>query len=331
MLSISLIAVIILALVFDAINGFHDSANSIATSVSTRVLSPMQAVLMAAVLNFIGAMFSHKVAKTISGGVVNGSLPEYVIISAILAAIIWDLITWYFGIPSSSSHALIGALVGAAIAYTSSTDSIIWKGIWDKVVLPLITSPILGFGLGFIIMKILFGLLRPFSQRFVNRWFSKLQILSAALMSYSHGGNDAQKSMGIITLALVSAGLLPKGSDVPWEVMIACAFAMALGTSLGGWKIIKTIGVNMIKLQPIGGFAAETAAAIVIETASSIGAPVSTTHVISSSIMGVGSAKRLTAVRWALARNIVWAWILTIPVTALLGAAITFLLKLFNS
>lgn len=329
MLSISLIAVVILALGFDFINGFHDTANSIATSVSTRVLSPRQAIIMAAVLNFTGALVSSKVAKTISGGIVSGSLPEYVIIAAIIAAIIWDLVTWYFGIPSSSSHALIGGLVGAAIAYAASTDTIIWEGVWNKVILPLITSPIVGFILGFLFMKVLFQLLRPFSQRFVNRWFSKIQILSAAWMSYSHGSNDAQKSMGIITLAMISAGFLPKGADVPFEIMIACAIAMALGTSIGGWKIIKTMGVNMIRLQPVGGFAAETAAAIVIEAASSIGAPVSTTHVISSSIMGVGAAKRLSAVRWALARNIVWAWLLTIPVTALIGAIITSLIKLF--
>ncbi len=326
---LSLAVVIILALGFDFINGFHDTANSIATSVSTRVLSPRQAIIMAAFLNFVGAMVSSKVAKTISGGLVNISLPQYVIIGALLAAIIWNLITWYFGIPSSSSHALIGGLIGATIAFASSTESIIWGGVMQKVVIPLFTSPILGFVLGLIVMKLLFKFLRPFSSRFVNKWFSKLQIVSAAWMAFSHGKNDAQKSMGIITLALISAGVLNKGADVPWEVMVACAFAMALGTSFGGWKIIKTMGVNMIRLQPIGGFAAETSAALVIETASSLGAPVSTTHVISSSIMGVGSAKRLSAVRWALARNIVGAWVLTIPVTALIGAIITLIIKLF--
>ncbi len=328
MLNIMLITVVILALGFDFINGFHDTANSIATSVSTRVLSPRQAIVMAAVLNFWGALVSHKVAKTISSGLVQGSLEQYVIIAALLAAIIWDLITWYYGIPSSSSHALIGGLIGAAIAYASGFSTIIWKGVWEKVLIPLITSPIAGFLLGYLFMSILFAALRPFSQRFVNGWFSKLQILSAAWMSFSHGNNDAQKSMGIITLAMVSAGMLPKGSDVPWEVMLACAVAMGLGTSIGGWKIIKTMGVNMIRLQPINGFAAETGAAIVIQAASAIGAPVSTTHVISSAIMGVGASKRLSAVRWALARNIVWAWVLTIPVTALIGAIITALIKL---
>ncbi len=329
MFSVSLVAVIILALGFDFINGFHDTANSIATSVSTRVLSPRQAITMAAVLNFLGAIVSSKVAHTISSGLVNISLPQYVIISALLAAIIWNLITWYFGIPSSSSHALIGGLIGATIAFASSTDTVIWSGVMQKVVIPLFTSPILGFVLGLIVMKFLFKILKPFSNSFVNKWFSKCQILSAAWMAFSHGKNDAQKSMGIITLALISEGLLNKGADVPYAVMLACAFAMALGTSFGGWKIIKTMGVNMIRLQPIGGFAAETSAALVIETASFIGAPVSTTHVISSSIMGVGSAKRLSAVRWTLARNIVGAWVLTIPVTATIGAVITLIIKLF--
>ena len=327
MLSIALVIVVLLALCFDFINGFHDTANSIATSVSTRVLSPRQAIIMAAVLNFVGALVSSKVAKTISGGVVNGSLPEYVIIATLIAAIIWDLITWYYGIPSSSSHALIGGLVGASIMYASSLQKIIWHGVLDKVVIPLITSPLIGFILGFIFMKILFLLLQSFSQRFVNKWFSKLQIVSAAFMSFEHGKNDAQKSMGIITLALLSAKMIPT-NDVPTWVMIACAIAMALGTSIGGWKIIKTMGVNMIRLQPINGFAAETAAALVISAASTVGAPVSTTHVISSSIMGVGASKRVSAVRWALAKNIVWAWVLTIPTTAILGAIITWILKL---
>jgi len=329
MFSVSLVVVIILALGFDFINGFHDTANSIATSVSTRVLSPRQAITMAAVLNFLGAIVSSKVAHTISSGLVNISLPQYVIISALSAAIIWNLITWYFGIPSSSSHALIGGLIGATIAFASSTDPVIWSGVMQKVVIPLFTSPILGFVLGLIVMKLLFKILKPFSNSFVNKWFSKFQILSAAWMAFSHGKNDAQKSMGIITLALISDGVLNKGADVPFLVMIACAFAMAIGTSFGGWKIIKTMGVNMIRLQPIGGFAAETSAALVIETASFIGAPVSTTHVISSSIMGVGSAKRLSAVRWTLARNIVGAWVLTIPVTATIGAVITLIIKLF--
>jgi Phosphate/sulphate permeases len=328
-ISIVLIVVVLFALSFDFINGFHDTANSIATSVSTRVLTPRMAIIMAASLNFVGALVSSKVAKTISGGLVEGMLPQYVIIATLIAAIIWDLVTWHFGIPSSSSHAMIGGLIGSAIVYAGSVDKIIWKGVLDKIVIPLISSPIAGFILGYIFMTILYIALSPFTQQFVNRTFSKLQIISAAWMSFSHGKNDAQKSMGIITLALISAGIIDKKAGVPIWVMIACAIAMALGTSIGGWKIIKTMGVNMIKLQPINGFAAETGAALVIEIASSIGAPVSTTHVISSAIMGVGASKRLSAVRWALAKNIVVAWLLTIPVTAVIGAVITIIIKLF--
>lgn len=324
-----LIAVILIALTFDFINGFHDTANAIATSVSTRVLTPRVAVIMAAVLNFIGALVSTNVAKTISSGLVAGALEQYVIVAALLAAIIWDLITWYLGIPCSSSHALIGGLVGASIVYAASFDKIIWSGVLDKVIIPLFTSPVIGFLFGYIIMSALYKLLRRYSQRFVNKWFSKLQIISAAIMAFTHGSNDAQKSMGIITLALVSAGMLDKATGVPVWVKLACALAMALGTSLGGWKIIKTIGVNMIRLQPIGGFAAETSAAAVILTMTAMGAPVSTTHVISASIMGVGASKRLSAVRWFLARNIVVAWVITIPATMILGAVITLVLKIF--
>lgn len=331
MFSISLIAIIVLALAFDFINGFHDTANSIATSVSTRVLSPKAAIIMAAGLNLFGALISSKVAKTISSGLVDGNrIGNSVIIAALISAIIWNLITWYFGIPSSSSHALIGGLVGASIAYAWSSDIVIWSGIFKKVILPLIASPIAGFVFGYLFMNIIFELLRKSSQSFVNRWFSKLQILSAAWMAFSHGKNDAQKSMGIITLALISSGALAAGSDVPTYVKIACALVMAFGTSIGGWKIIKTMGVNMIRLQPVNGFAAETGAAMVIEAASYLGAPVSTTHVISSSIMGVGASKRFSAVRWALAKNIVWAWVLTIPVTAGIGALITLAIKIFS-
>ncbi len=331
MLSISLILVIVAALSFDFINGFHDTANSIATSVSTRVLTPRVAIIMAASLNFLGALTSSKVASTISKGLVNGTLEQYVIIAALLAAIIWDLITWYFGIPSSSSHALIGGLVGASIVYASSFDKVVWTAVLDKIVIPLFTSPLIGIFLGYFVMKGLYRLLKNATPTFVDKYFSKLQILSAAFMSYSHGNNDAQKSMGIITLALVSAGVINKDSGVPVEVMLACAAAMAIGTSIGGWKIIKTIGVNMIKLQPINGFAAETSAAIVIEGMTQLGAPVSTTHVISSAIMGVGASKRVSAVRWALARNIVGAWFLTIPLSMLLGALITLAFKVFGA
>lgn len=331
MLSISLVCVVFFALAFDFINGFHDTANSIATSVSTRVLSPRRAILMSAFFNLVGAMVSSKVAKTISSGLVDSKMitVQYVIIATLIAAIIWDLITWYFGIPSSSSHALIGALVGASIAYAGSLDIVIWSGVLWKIIVPLFTSPLIGFLFGYLFMTALYKLLRPFSQRFVNKWFSKLQIVSAMFMAYSHGNNDAQKSMGIITLALIAADMNNGSSDVQFWVKVACALAMALGTSIGGWKIIKTMGVNMIKLQPIGGFAAETGSAIVIEAMTALGAPVSTTQVISTSIMGVGASKRLSAVRWALARNIVWAWLVTIPITALLGAFITMIFKFF--
>lgn len=331
MLSVSLIIVILLALGFGLINGFHDTANSIATSVSTRVLSPRQAIFMSASLNLVGALMSSKVAETISEGLVDSEMitVQYVVIATLIAAIAWDLLTWYIAIPSSSSHALIGALIGSSIAYSGGLSIVKWDGVLHKVIIPLFSSPVLGFGMGFLFMTLLYKLLKRYSQRFVNKWFSKFQIVSAAFMAFSHGKNDAQISMGIITLALVGAKYVVPGSGVPIWVVFACAFAMALGTSVGGWKIIKTMGVNMIRLQPIGGFAAETGAALVIQTMSAIGAPVSTTQVISTSIMGVGASKRVSAVRWALARNIVFAWVFTIPVTALLGAFVTTIFKMF--
>lgn len=347
MLSLVII-VIVLALSFDFINGFHDTANAIATSVSTRVLSPRLAILMAAVLNVVGALTSQKVAATISQGIINDKLITdkygvlYIVIAALAAAVIWDLVTWYFAIPSSSSHALLGGLMGSSVAYMGSLVILKWyekpkpghmffeaKGILMKVIIPLFTSPILGFVLGFIVMKLLYFVLQKLSQKVVNRWFSKLQIISAGFMAFAHGGNDAQKSMGIITIALVSIGWNNGQSTPILPVIIACALAMGLGTSVGGWKIIKTMGVNMIRLQPINGFAAETGAAVLIETMTRLGAPVSTTHIISTSIMGVGASKRLSAVRWALAKNIVGAWILTIPVCALIGAIVIFAIKLF--
>lgn len=326
-----LIAVVLFALSFDFINGFHDTANSIATSVSTRVLTPRAAILMSATLNFVGALVSENVASTISKGIVENSsaVPEHVIVAALIGAIIWNLLTWYFGIPSSSSHALIGSLVGAAIAYAGSIKIINWTNVIDKVVIPLFTSPVIGFVIGFAVMKFLYFVLSPLSNRTVNKYFSKFQIASAALMAYSHGSNDAQKSMGIITLALISAGFLAPTAHVPIWVKILCALAMAAGTSIGGWKIIKTIGVNMIKLQPVQGFAAETSAAAVIEVMTAIGAPASTTHVISSSIMGVGSSKRFSAVNWGVVKNIVKAWVLTIPCTMVIGAVTALLIDLF--
>ncbi|HEY9060338.1 MAG TPA: inorganic phosphate transporter [Pseudobacteroides sp.] len=343
MLSLAII-VVILALSFDFINGFHDTANSIATSVSTRVLSPRTAIFMAAVLNIAGALVSTRVAKTVSKEIINDDMIKvvggdkgvmYVVIASLAAAIIWNLVTWYFGIPSSSSHALFGGMIGSSVAYIGSMAVLKWyeapqaghfffqaKGILFKIIIPLFTSPLIGFLLGFLVMKFLYLILRKFTQHSVNTIFSKLQIASAGIMAFAHGGNDAQKSMGIITLALIAADMNGGSKDVTLPVVIACALAMGIGTSLGGWRIIKTMGVNMIRLAPINGFAAETGAAIVIETMTRLGAPVSTTHIISTSIMGVGAAKRLSAVRWALARSILGAWVLTIPITAILGAVI---------
>lgn len=329
MFNVMLVMVIVLALIFDFINGFHDTANSIATVVSTRVLSPKAALCMSAVLNFVGALVSVNVATTISSEIVKGTLEQYVIAAALLGAIIWNLLTWWLALPSSSSHALIGSLMGASIVVTGRLDSIYWTNIWEKVVIPLFSSPLLGFVIGYFVMKFISLFLVNVSQRKVNKVFSKLQIFSAAFMAYSHGSNDAQKTMGIITLALVSGGIITHDAGVPVIVKLICALSMALGTSIGGWRIIKTVGMNMIKLHPVGGFAAETSSAIIIQIMTAIGAPVSTTHVISSSIMGVGASKRLSAVRWSVARDIVLTWFITIPTTMLLGAGITFLFDLF--
>ena len=330
MSNIMLVVVIIIALVFDFINGFHDTANSIATSVSTRVLTPRVAIIMSAVLNFVGALVSTKVASTIASGIVqsNFTLAQYVIAAALCGAIVWDLFTWYLALPSSSSHALIGSLIGAAIVTSGGVKVIRWVKVWELVIIPLVTSPLIGIVVGYIVMKLLARILRSFSQRTVNKWFSKLQIVAAAFMAYSHGSNDAQKIMGSITLALVSSNVISVSQGVPIEVKLICAISMALGTSIGGWRIIKTVGMNMIRLQPIGGFAAEASAAVVIESMTAIGAPVSTTHVISSAIMGVGASKRFSAVNWSVARDIVSTWFFTIPVTMLLGAGFTLLFRL---
>lgn len=330
MLSITLIAVVVLALCFDFINGFHDTANTVATTISTRVLTPKIAILMSAVFNFIGAFANQKVAGTIAKDIVDNTMIDLkVIIAALVSAIIWNLVTWYLAIPSSSSHALFGSIIGASIAFTSGLGVLKWTGIIEKIIIPLFTSPVIGFVLGYVIMKTLNVLLASFTPKFVNRWFSKLQIVSAAVMSYSHGNNDAQKSMGIITLALIASNSNGGKDGTQVWVIVLCALAMAIGTSVGGWRIIKTVGLNIMKMQPINGFAAQTGAAIVIETMTQFHAPVSTTHIITTAVMGVGASKRLSAVKWALARNIVWAWVLTIPITALLGALIVIIIKLF--
>ena len=315
-----LISVIVLATIFDFINGFHDTANAIATSVSTRVLSPKVAVSMAAVLNMVGALSGTAVAKTVGVGLVETySITQITVISALISAIVWDIITWYFGLPTSSSHAILSSIVGAAIA-TAGTGVIIQKGVY-KVLLGLIISPLIGIVLGFLLMLFLIWLFRRSAPSLVSTLFGRLQILSAAYMAFSHGSNDAQKTMGIITMALVSYYKLPD-FHVPFWVIVLCATAMAFGTAAGGWRIIKTLGMRLVHLKPIHGFAAETAAATVIEIASRIGLPLSTTHVISSTIMGVGASKRLSAVRWGIGGNIVLAWILTLPACGLLAWAV---------
>jgi inorganic phosphate transporter, PiT family len=323
-----LIGLIALALIFDYINGMHDSANAIATVVSTRVLSPRVALTMAAILNFGGAFLSTAVAKTIGKGIVDPLLVTHSIVAAsLLAAIFWNLLTWFYGIPSSSSHALIGGLIGSVIS-AHGVHSLNSTGVWN-IVKTLLISPLVGFGGGAIIMIGLMWMFHKSPAGKVNRWFKHLQLVSASFMAFSHGSNDAQKAMGIITLALVSMGYMHGGKDfhVPYWVVFLCASAMALGTAAGGWRIIKTMGVKMIKLAPVHGFAAETAAAATILTATHFGMPVSTTHVISSAIMGVGSAKRASAVRWEIAGQMGIAWILTIPCTAFVSFVICWLFR----
>ncbi len=312
--------VIILALAFDFINGFHDTANAIATSVSTRALYPTHAIIMAAGLNFFGAMFSTGVAKTIGGDIVSSAniVDEKIIIAALFGAIIWNLLTWWFGIPSSSSHALVGGLIGAVLISVGA-EGLNWHGI-GKIVVALILSPCVAIVTGVIVMNILFRLFGNFSPHAVNDGFRRMQILSAATMAFSHGSNDAQKSMGIITLALFSGGFIGE-FEVPTFVKILCATAMAIGTATGGWRIIKTIGGKIFKLEPISGFAADLNSSIVVFSATLLHLPVSTTHVVSGSIMGVGTAKRVNAVHWGVAQEMVKAWIMTIPLTALMGAS----------
>lgn len=326
--SFTLILVIVLAVAFDFINGFHDTANTVATTISTRVLTPGIAIFMSAVCNFLGAFFNQKVAGTVAKDLVDNTLIDInVIICALISAIFWNLLTWYLAIPSSSSHALFGSLIGATIAYTSGLHAVKWSGILNKVIIPLFTSPVIGFILGYIVMNALNALLRNASPKFVNKSFSKLQIISAAVMSFSHGNNDAQKSMGIITMALIASNMNNGQSGTQLWVIALCALAMAIGTSVGGMRIIKTVGCNIMKMSPINGFAAQTSAAVVIETMTQFNAPISTTHVITTAVMGVGASKRLSAVRWTLAKNIVKAWVYTIPVTAAIGAILTILFK----
>jgi inorganic phosphate transporter, PiT family len=330
------LCVILFGLVFEYINGFHDTANAIATVVSTRVLTPRQAVFMAAACNLIGALLGTAVAATIGKGLVDaGVINLQTLVCALTAAIVWNLLTWWFGLPSSSSHALIGGLCGAALASARGDFSVIkWSdGLWPKVVMPMIISPVAGFVIGLGIMSLLLFLLKNWRPQRVNSVFGRLQLVSAAFMGFSHGTNDAQKTMGIITLALCTAtqggvfdglpeflGFLktPEFHVATW-VKIACSLTMAAGTMAGGWRIIKTLGHKMVRLQPIHGFAAETTAATVIQVASHWGIPLSTTHVISASIMGVGATRSVNAVKWSVVTKIVSAWVFTLPCTAVLG------------
>jgi PiT family inorganic phosphate transporter len=362
--------VVLIALAFTYINGFHDTANSIATVVATKVLTPGQAVLLAAGTNLLGALWGTAVAATIAKGLLNIEVSSALLICALLAATIWNLITWWLGLPSSSSHALVGALVGAAIAASADHFSaVIWSaggahwwegnGVIPKVVVPMVVSPLAGFVIGFALMGALYALLGWLANRrgwlrrfgrtpFVNSFFGKAQIASATAMGLAHGMNDAQKSMGIIALALAGAttaghfAQLPHWLDflkitqngssfvVPVWVKVVCALTMAAGTAGGGWRIIKTLGHKMVKLHPINGFAAEGSSALVILTASAFGIPVSTTHNVSASIMGVGAAKRFNAIRWSVVERMVWAWILTLPITALLAYALVRLAGAFG-
>jgi inorganic phosphate transporter, PiT family len=309
-----LLAVFGLAVAFDYVNGFHDTANAIATSVSTRALRPYQAILMSATANFLGALTGTAVAKTIAAGIAttpSGDVGQIIVASALIGGIAWNLITWRAGIPSSSSHALIGGLIGATIA-ASGPDALKIDGIVGKVLVPLVASPILGIGIGFVLMVGLLNAFKRVHPRRLNDRFRRLQVLSAAYMAFSHGSNDAQKTMGIMTLALVAAGILSEPVVPIWIILIA-ASAISLGTAAGGWRIIRTMGQRVVKLDPVHGFAAETTAATLILGASQFGIPVSTTHVISSAIMGVGASDRFSAVRWGVAGDIVVAWVLTLP------------------
>ena len=314
-----LVVVLALAIAFDFINGFHDTANAIATSVSTRALRPEHAILLSATANFAGALTGTAVATTIGAGLVNATDTDQIVIAAaLLGAIAWNLFTWRLGIPSSSSHALIGGLLGATLI-AAGPQAINVEGVVSLVLIPLVTSPIIGFLVAFAFMVVLFNVFRRADPQRINARFRRLQVVSATYMAFSHGSNDAQKTMGIMTLALLSAGVI-ETFVVPLPVILIAATAISLGTAVGGWRIIKTMGQRIVKLDPIHGFAAETTAATVILGASTLGAPVSTTQVISSAILGAGSSDRWHSVRWGVARSIGIAWILTIPASGTVAA-----------
>lgn len=311
--------IIIIALIFDYINGFHDAANSIATVVSTRVLSPLRAVILAAFFNFVAAFVMEvHVAKTIGKGLIDlAAVDSWVILTGLIGAIVWNLITWYYGLPTSSSHALIGGYAGAAVA--KAGINVILLGGWVPTLVAIVLSPLIGLILGLSLMMSIFWIFRRTQIYKVDKYFRGMQIFSASLYSLAHGTNDAQKTMGIITTVMVTTGALTT-FDVPYWVVLVCHAAMGLGTLSGGWRIIKTMGSKITRLKPVGGFAAETSGAITILTASYLGIPVSTTHTITGAIVGVGSTKRLSAVRWGVAGRIVWAWILTIPASFSIAA-----------
>ncbi len=325
-----LVVIIILALLFDYINGFHDAANSIATIVSTKVLTPFQAVVWAAFFNFVAFFVfkDHKVANTIAKTIYPEYIDLHVILAGIIAAIIWNLFTWWFGIPSSSSHTLIGGFIGAAFAKVGSFSVVVMSNL-TKTVAFIFLSPLIGMILAFIITLIIVWICRKSNPYKTDRWFKRLQLVSSAAFSLGHGGNDAQKVMGLITVALVSKGIVPDIHAMPAWVPVACYTSIALGTMTGGWKIVKTMGTRITKVTPLEGVAAETAGASTLILTEGFGIPVSTTHTIAGCIMGVGATKRLSAVRWGVTLNLVWAWVLTIPVSALLAAGIYWLIQVF--
>jgi PiT family inorganic phosphate transporter len=321
-LDVGLVAIVVIALAFDYTNGFHDAANAIATAVSTRALTPRVALVLAGAANLVGALVSTEVAKTVGKGILDpvelhSTSGLVVVFAALVGAITWNLITWYFGLPSSSSHALIGGLVGAGLA---AGDSVQWHGVSQKVLIPMVVSPLVGFLLGGLLMILILWVFGRQKPRHVHRGFRTAQIASSAAMAYGHGVQDAQKTMGVITLALIVSGHLGASAAVPLWVILAAATAISLGTLAGGMRIMRTLGRKVIKMDPAAGFAAQTVASGVLFVTASAGLPVSTTHVITSSVMGVGATRKLSAVRWGVAGNIATAWVLTIPAAALVGA-----------
>jgi PiT family inorganic phosphate transporter len=322
--TVLVVVIVIVALGFDFTNGFHDSANAIATSISTKALTPRVALAMAAIFNVLGALISTKVAKTVGSGIINppsnGNAGLVVVLAALVGAIVWNLGTWYFGLPSSSSHALIGGLVGAAVI--APQQAVHWQGVVDKVVIPMVVSPLIGFGLAYVFMVAVLWTFRKVNAVRANRGFRWAQIGSAAAMSFGHGTQDAQKTMGVIALTLVVSGHLGASDDIPLWVILAAAGAIAAGTYSGGWRIMRTLGRRIFSLTPASGFAAQTVASVVLLGNAQYGLPVSTTHVITSSVMGVGATRRVSAVRWGVAGNIIFAWILTLPAAAAVAALV---------